>query len=570
MSRRRRGALLIGLALALGGLAASDVGRREAAVRAQLAPLVDVVVAGRDLPPGRRVRPADLALRRIPARYAPVGAASVPEEVVGRRPAAGVPRGAYLGPGELEDEAAARPPSIRRGERAVEVAGTGSAELVVAGARVDVVVVPERGGARLALTGADVLSARPLAAADGGGRGAGRRDAARDRPPGARARLARGRRARGAAARADELAWQSRGASPARPQPPRAHEEATHRAPPHRRDARRRAEPRPRGLLRPRRLRRPRRRPRSRSRRRPADGWFLEQGAFRRARTARRGAAASGSSPTGRRDPTSSGSTPRPHTTISRLVLTYRAHLSGADGVGGADVRGARRATPAVGSPSAPRAATSARVRSTSAATGGRRRHGADALRIGTRCELRGPCVDGGQPAARFHALAVVLRDDRAPRAAIAAPGGHVRGDARPAGARDGRRRRRVRADPVRGRAHAGRRRALRDGARLGRARCATSSAGVPCPLDAPARVRVDTRTLVDGRHVLRARVEDVAGNVRTAEAAIVVDNRPPQRRHRRARGRGRGLQALTAVPEGFAGQDVAYAYRWQRCDAGG
>ena len=94
------------------------------------------------------MRPADLALRRIPARYAPVGAASVPEEVVGRRPAAAVPRGAYLGPGELEDESAPRAPSIRRGERAVEVAGTGSAELVVAGARVDVVVVPERGGAR--------------------------------------------------------------------------------------------------------------------------------------------------------------------------------------------------------------------------------------------------------------------------------------------------------------------------------------------------------------------------------------------------------------------------------------
>ena len=44
-------------------------------VRAQLAPLVDVVVAGRDLPPRRRLTPADLALRRIPARYAPVGAA---------------------------------------------------------------------------------------------------------------------------------------------------------------------------------------------------------------------------------------------------------------------------------------------------------------------------------------------------------------------------------------------------------------------------------------------------------------------------------------------------------------
>jgi pilus assembly protein CpaB len=168
MSRRRRGALLIGLALALGGLAASDVDRREAAVRAQLAPLVDVVVARRDLPPGRQVMPSDLALRRIPARYAPVGAASGPDEVLGRRPAVGVGRGGYLGPAVFEDESAARPPSIRSGERAVEVAGTGSAQLVVAGARVDVVVVPERGGARLALTGADVLAARPLAAADGG------------------------------------------------------------------------------------------------------------------------------------------------------------------------------------------------------------------------------------------------------------------------------------------------------------------------------------------------------------------------------------------------------------------
>jgi hypothetical protein len=56
---------------------------------------------------------------------------------------------------------------MRKGERAVEVAGAGSPELVVAGARVDVVVVPERGGARLALSGAQVLAARPLAAADG-------------------------------------------------------------------------------------------------------------------------------------------------------------------------------------------------------------------------------------------------------------------------------------------------------------------------------------------------------------------------------------------------------------------
>ncbi len=170
MTRRRRGALLIGLALALGGLAASDVGRREAAVRAQLAPLVDVVVAGRDLPPRRRLTPPDLALRRIPARYAPVGAASVPEEVLGRRPVTALPRGAYLGVGQLEDESAPQPARIRRGERAVEVAGAGSPQLIVAGAQVDVVIVPERGAARLALTGAEVIAARPLTGAEGAAR----------------------------------------------------------------------------------------------------------------------------------------------------------------------------------------------------------------------------------------------------------------------------------------------------------------------------------------------------------------------------------------------------------------
>jgi pilus assembly protein CpaB len=170
MTRRRRGALLIGLALALGGLAASDVGRRERAVRAQLAPLVDVVVAGRDLPPRRRLTPADLALRRIPARYAPVGTASVPETVIGRRPVAAVPRGAYLPDAVFEDESAPGPTRIRRGERAVEVAGAGSPQLVVAGAQVDVVVVPERGAARLALTGAEVLAARSLEATDGAAR----------------------------------------------------------------------------------------------------------------------------------------------------------------------------------------------------------------------------------------------------------------------------------------------------------------------------------------------------------------------------------------------------------------
>ncbi len=54
MSRRRRGLLLVGLALILGSLAAADVRRREAALDARLAPLVPVLVARGDLEPGTR------------------------------------------------------------------------------------------------------------------------------------------------------------------------------------------------------------------------------------------------------------------------------------------------------------------------------------------------------------------------------------------------------------------------------------------------------------------------------------------------------------------------------------
>ena len=48
--------------------------------------------------------------------------------------------------------------------------------------------------------------------------------------------------------------------------------------------------------------------------------------------------------------------------------------------------------------------------------------HGADALRLGVRCELAGPCVSGGEPWARFLALAVVLDDSHAPSAGVSAP----------------------------------------------------------------------------------------------------------------------------------------------------
>ena len=90
----------------------------------------------------------------------------------------------------------------------------------------------------------------------------------------------------------------------------------------------------------------------------------------------------------------------------------------------------------------------------------------------------------------------------------------------------------------------------------------------VPCPLDAPATVPLDTRTLADGAHTLVARAEDVAGNARTATARIVVDNLPP--RAGTVSLAGDPSEALTAQPSGFSGEDVTYDYRWERCDDAG
>jgi pilus assembly protein CpaB len=172
--------VLLGLALVLGGLAASDVARREAAVRAQLGPSVAVVVARADLPAGRRVEPTDLAMRSVPARYAPAGAATVPETLIGQRLAAPVERGGYLGAALIASDRGVAGPPVRKGERAAEVVALGARRLVVPGARVDVLVTRDgdggaAAGTELALEDVEVLAARPAGA---GARGEGERVAA--------------------------------------------------------------------------------------------------------------------------------------------------------------------------------------------------------------------------------------------------------------------------------------------------------------------------------------------------------------------------------------------------------
>jgi pilus assembly protein CpaB len=172
MSRRRRAALLLGLALVLGALAASDVARRESALRAELAPLVEVVVARGPLEAGERLAAEDLARRSLPARFAPAGAVGVvPELLIGRRLAVPVAEGGPVGPLLLEPAAPPPGAGVGRGRRAAEVVAAAAPGTVSAGSRVDVLVTRDRGAGagatELALQDVEVLAARPAAAAEG-------------------------------------------------------------------------------------------------------------------------------------------------------------------------------------------------------------------------------------------------------------------------------------------------------------------------------------------------------------------------------------------------------------------
>jgi pilus assembly protein CpaB len=150
-ARRRRGLLLLSVALASGGLAASQVAERERQVEERVGPLVPVLVAARDLASGARVTARALAVRRVPARFVPPDAIGSGAEVTGARTAVPLGAGSYLTAGQLEPGAGSAPGAagsqLGPGERAVEVgvSGGGMLEALVPGTRVDVVVSTEPG-----------------------------------------------------------------------------------------------------------------------------------------------------------------------------------------------------------------------------------------------------------------------------------------------------------------------------------------------------------------------------------------------------------------------------------------
>lgn len=169
MTRRRRAAALLGLALLLGVLAASDVAGREAALRRELGPTVAVVVVREPLRAGERITRAALAVREVPERYAPPGALRDPAAAVGQRAAVAIAeRTDLVAPLLAVPGADAAPPGprLRRGERTLDLVAVGAADAVVAGARVDVLVTYDGraglpGPTRLALADVEVLAARP-------------------------------------------------------------------------------------------------------------------------------------------------------------------------------------------------------------------------------------------------------------------------------------------------------------------------------------------------------------------------------------------------------------------------
>jgi pilus assembly protein CpaB len=184
-ARRRRALLLLAVALASGGLAASQVHDRERRAAAELGPLVDVLVAARDLPAGARVGRGALRVARVPARFAPPDALGSAAAVVGARVAVPVRAGGYLGAGVFAGGEAGGGSGgrsgggsvgrIGRGRRVVtvEAAGAGGLAGLAPGARVDVLVSTENGagGGRtvMALAGAELVAVGSTTGGESGG-----------------------------------------------------------------------------------------------------------------------------------------------------------------------------------------------------------------------------------------------------------------------------------------------------------------------------------------------------------------------------------------------------------------
>jgi pilus assembly protein CpaB len=166
VSPRRRATVLLALAAVLGILAASDVSRREAALRRALGPDVAVVVARIALPAGTVLSARHLAVRAVPLRFAPARAFHRGRQVLGLRTLVAVAAGSDLEPEMVGGGDAPAPtgPELRPGQRVAQLVASGSPQEITVGGRVDVLVTRDgpggtgAGSTTLAVAGVEVLA----------------------------------------------------------------------------------------------------------------------------------------------------------------------------------------------------------------------------------------------------------------------------------------------------------------------------------------------------------------------------------------------------------------------------
>ncbi len=158
MKRRARAIAFGCAALLCAGLAAAMIGGYREDIQSELGPLRPVVVATARIPARRPIAPKEaenlLEVRRIPERFAPVGALAIPQQAAGHAPATAIPAGSYVLAGQLREPRRSdhhdRPARLGPGRKPVEISVTGAEALGAGGgnptgARVDVIVTTEPG-----------------------------------------------------------------------------------------------------------------------------------------------------------------------------------------------------------------------------------------------------------------------------------------------------------------------------------------------------------------------------------------------------------------------------------------
>ena len=303
---------------------------------------------------------------------------------------------------------------------------------------------------------------------------------------------------------------------------------------------------------------------------RPADGWFHEQGV-----TARQDCA-QGRSGRGLYTTTSTSSSlfrlnAPAHTTITRLYLTYRAHLSGAEAWAVPTFvvqAGHAGAWESVGPARSHIGADPIDFGGTGVVA---EAHDADALRIGMRCDLLRPVLQGRPARPRASTRSPSCCATTARRATtITAPGGHVRGTIElPLTATDeggGVYERIVRVDGRPLIAH----RALPDGASVGRDRAPCRCDGCPArSTRPPASGSTRARSPTGGTRCSRGwRTSGATSGPTRPRSSSTTGRRAAARS--RSWGRPRPPRRSPRCRAGSTGRTSPTSYRWQRCDAQG